>query len=105
MYTEKKSDSVEKGLGATVVKTLSDDMHHTHWHLYFENFFSSVDLLLDLFRVGLYGCGTLRSNRRGFTQVLKPHVKKGFKVRGESKAVMHNDSNLTVSVYGRIIAQ
>ena len=99
VYTGKKSDSVEKGLGATVVKTLSDDMHHTHRHLYFDNFFSSVDLLLDLFRVGLYGCGTLRSNRRGFPEVLKPHVKKGFSDRGESKTVMHNDSNLTVSVW------
>ena len=29
VYTGKKSDSVEKVLGATVVKTLSDDMHHT----------------------------------------------------------------------------
>ena len=50
VYTGKKSDSMEKGLRATVVKTLSDDMHHTHRHLYFDNFFSSVDLLLDLFR-------------------------------------------------------
>ena len=94
VYTGKKLDLVEKGLGATVVKTFSDDMHS-----YFDNFFSSVDLLLDLFRVGLYGCGTLRSNRRGFPEVLKPHVKKGFRDRGESKTVMHNDSNLTVSVW------
>ena len=99
VYTGKKSDSVRKGLGAIVVKTLSDDMHHTHRHLYFDNFFTSVDLLLDLFRVGLYGCGTLCSNRRGFREVLKPHVKKGFRDRGESKTVMHNDSNLTVSVW------
>ena len=32
-------------------------------------------------------------------QFLKPHVKKGFRDRGKSKTVMHNDSNLTVSVW------
>ena len=36
VYTGKKSDSVEKGLGATVVKTISDDMHHTDGHFYFD---------------------------------------------------------------------
>ena len=66
VYTGKKGDSVEHGLGATVVKNLSNDLHHTYHHLYFDNFFSSVDLLLDLLRVGLYGCGTLRTNRKGF---------------------------------------
>lgn len=55
---------------------------NTHRHLYFDNSFSIVDFLLDLFCVGLYGCGTLHSNRRGFPAVLKPHVKKGFRDRG-----------------------
>ena len=53
VYTGKKGDSVERGLGATVLKNLSHDLHHTYRHLYFDNFFSSMDLLLDLLCVGL----------------------------------------------------
>ena len=36
---------------------------------------TSVDLFLDLLRVGLYGCGTLRSNCKGFPKDLKPLYK------------------------------
>ena len=98
VYTGKKGDSVEHGLGATVVKNLSNDLHHTYRHLYFDNFFSSVDLLLDLLRIGLYECGTLRTNRKGFPAELKPCMKKGLAVRGESRKVQHKDSNLAVSL-------
>ena len=99
VYTGKKGDSVEHGLGATVVKKLSNDLHHTYRHLYFDIFFSSVELLLDLLPVGLYGCGTLRTNRKGFPAKLKPCVKKGLAVRGESRIVQHKDSNLAVSLW------
>ena len=52
-------------------------------------------MLLNL-KSGLYGHGTLRSNRKGFQEDLKPVVKKGMKERGESKTRQHH--NLTVSV-------
>ena len=45
VYTGKKGDSVDHGLGATVVKNLSNDLHHTYRHLYFDNS-SPVSLLL-----------------------------------------------------------
>ena len=80
-----------------MVKTLTEDLKGTHRHLFFDNYFSSVDLLLDLHRDGLYGCGTLRANRKGFPPQLKPHVKKGFKERGESRTCQSN--NLTVSLW------
>lgn len=63
--------NVEKGLGAKVVKGLCEALYHTNRHVYFDNFFSSVNLSLDLLRKGLYSCGTLRSNRKGFPVVLK----------------------------------
>ena len=99
VYTGKKGDTVEKGLGASVIHTLSRPLQHRYMymnvhfmepylrnphryhHLYFDNFFSSIDLLLDLLKVGLYGCGTLRSNRCGCPTDLKPYVKKGLKER------------------------
>ena len=49
--------------------------------LYFDNFFTGIDLLLDLERSQLYGCGTVRTNRKGFPSELKPVVKKGMKER------------------------
>ena len=48
VYTGKKGQAVEHGLGARVVKELSSNLHHTYRHLYFDNFFSIVDLFLDL---------------------------------------------------------
>lgn len=65
--------------------------------MYFDNFFSSVDLLMDLRRNGLYSCGTLRSNRKGFPATLKPLMKKGFKTRGDSKTCQSED--LTVALW------
>ena len=65
--------------------------------MYLDNFFSSVDLLLDLLRVGLYGCGTLCSNRKGFPKDLKPLLKKGLGERGEYKVRQHKQ--LTVSLW------
>ncbi len=97
VYTGKKGNSAEKGLGANVVKCLTETLENTHRHIYFDNFFTSVDLFLDLFRVGLYGCGTLRTNQKGFPQALKGPAKKGLKERGDSRTLQK--SNLTVSVW------
>ena len=51
-------------------------------HVYFDNYFASVKLLLDLSKDRLYGCGTLRSNHIGFPSDLQPHLKKGFSTKG-----------------------
>ena len=60
-------------------------------------FSPSVDLLIDLLRVGVYGCGTLRSNHKGFPQDLKLLLKKGLSERGEYRVRQHE--NITVSVW------
>ena len=70
---------------------------NTFRHVYFDNFFTGVGLLLDLLKSGLYGCGTLWSNRKGFPEDLKPVVKKGMKRSGESQTRQYH--NLTVSVW------
>ena len=97
VYTGKKGDLVEKGLGPTVVKSLCNKVHNIHRHIYFDKFFSSVDLSLDLLRVGLYSCGTFRSNCEGFPQQLKQFVKKGLPERGQS--ITYQCGNLRVSVW------
>ena len=98
VYTSKKSGSVEKGLGANVVKCLTNSLNGSHRHVYFNNYFTGVDLLLDLYRSGLHGCGTLRSDRKGFPTELKPLLaKKGSQERGQSKVCQVG--NLTLSIW------
>ena len=97
VYTGKHGNTVQKGLGANVISTLTKPYIKTFRHVYFDNFFTSVDLLLDLYQSGLYGCGTVRTNRKSFPQQLKPIVKKGMKERGESKTYQHK--NLTISAW------
>ena len=78
VYTGRQGNSVEKGLGTNVVTTLTKPYVNSFRHVYFDNFFTSTDLLLELERSNLYGCGTMRINRKGFPADLKPVVKKRF---------------------------
>ena len=75
VYTGKRGDQVEKGLGANVVTTLTKPYVNSFSHIYFDNFFTGVDLL-DLEGANLYSCGTIRTNGKGFPTQLKPVVKK-----------------------------
>ena len=100
-YTGKKGSSSEKGLGSRVVHELCEDLYHTYRHIYYDNYFSSVNLALDLFRAGLYSCGTLQSNRKGFPKPLKPLVKKGLAKRGDSKTYQQGT---LVSVFDKTIS-
>ena len=77
VYTGKKGDSVEKGLGARVVKDLTQDFQGSWHRVYFDNYFTSKALLCDLEEVKLYGCGTCRTDRKAFPKRLKkPKLKK-----------------------------
>ena len=97
MYTGKEKNITEHGLGANVVHTLTEDLHNTHRHVYFDNYFSGVDLL-GLLQNGLYGYGMLRSNRKGFLPQLKDAVKKGFKESGQR----HAKTKISLFPYGKI---
>ena len=77
VYTGRKGNTTEVGLGARVVKELTQDFHN-RWHrVYFDNFLTSKTLLCDLEKVGLYGCGTARSDRKFFpAELKKPKLEK-----------------------------
>ena len=66
-----KGTSPEKGLGARVVKTLTEPLKGKFHHVYFDDFFTSTELLMDLEKDGVYTCGTARKDRRGFPEELK----------------------------------
>ncbi len=65
-----KSDSSEGQLGPGVVK-MSRSLVSKHYHLYYDNFFSSVSLFQDLLEDGLYACGTFRKDRVGVPEEVK----------------------------------
>ena len=70
--TQAEKETVEKGLGANVVKSLCESIYHTKRHIYFD----------DLLQNGLYSCGTLRSNKRGFPTELKKTSKERIRKKG-----------------------
>ena len=71
VYTGKNGETVERGLPARVVKTLTEELKRQNFHVYFDNFFNSFQLLKELASDGIFACGTARSNRRGFPSALK----------------------------------
>ena len=70
VYTGKK-DTREVGLGAHAVHKLTKDFKNKYHHVFFDNYFTGVQLLEDLERDGIYTCGTVRKDRKGFPQALK----------------------------------
>ena len=102
VYTGKKGNAAEVGnatevgLGARVVKELTSDMQGKYHHIYFDNFFTSQDLLLDLVAKGIYACGTARTNRKGFPQLLKDaKLKERYHMYPQSHTGRHHPNKRT----------
>ena len=68
-----------------------------HTDIYFDNYFCSIQLLLDLLKCGLYGCGTIQTNRKGLPKHLKMVAKKGLGERGRSNT--YQCGKLTATVW------
>jgi hypothetical protein len=68
-----KGDTVETGLGRTVVKTLSQPLIDENFaaHISFDNFFSSYDLLQYLYEHGIHSTATTRTDRLGMPVLVK----------------------------------
>ena len=54
-----------------MVKMLTCPLVGKHPHVFMGNFFTSPALFLNLVGYGIYACGTVRSNRKGFPEDLK----------------------------------
>jgi hypothetical protein len=70
MYTGKKKET-EYGLGASVVLQLSEKLEGTCAKLYFDNFFTSSELLKLLKEKKIFACGTVRCDRKDLPTDLK----------------------------------
>ena len=66
-----RAAETEGGLGMRVVLDLAQHLEGKKYHIYVDNFFTSVTLLQTLLERGLYACGTARQNSRGFPSALK----------------------------------
>ena len=54
-----------------MVKKLTEDLKNKNHHVFFDNYFTSYQLLEDLEKDGIYGCGTARKDRKEFPAALK----------------------------------
>ena len=96
VYTGKNYTNASRfGVGYDVISNLSAAYFHKYHCVYFDRFFTGVDILEHLLRNGTYGCGTCKSNRKGLPKTLK-NVKLR---RGESKVYQKTGSNLMLTLF------
>ena len=66
-----KQDNGPFGLAYGVVMNLVKSLVRQGYKLIFDNFYISVQLLQDLWKLGIGACGTILRNRKGFPSMLK----------------------------------
>ncbi|KAL3225327.1 hypothetical protein MRX96_025862 [Rhipicephalus microplus] len=64
IYTGKSENGVQKELGAQVVRKLCHDLVGQQHRVFFDNYFTSYNLLKDLLHDRIYACGTVNSSRK-----------------------------------------
>ena len=100
IYTGKANNDHNRpsdvGLGHHVVLNLTSCMEKTCRLVAFDNFFTSVQLMIDLLNKGLYSVGTVRPNRRGLPAMMnaKTKLSRGehvFETKGPIAAIKWQD--------------
>ena len=72
--------------GPKVVKKLCRPLEWGRYHIYFDNFFSTLDLFDDLLQDSLYACGTFRKDRKGIPAAISG-VRTGISTTSSSSYV------------------
>jgi len=65
VYTGKIADLAEKRLGERVIMDLTRQIVSKNYQVYFDNYFTSVDLMIELKNKNVLACGTVRRDRKG----------------------------------------
>ena len=55
-----------------MVKALSRDLVQKHYHIFFDNFFTTVDLIISLLTDGILACGTVRKDSKNLPKIQQP---------------------------------
>ena len=95
VYTGATAGGREMALGEKVVLKLSNSIKGRHHQLYFDNYFTSVNLLSKLLENGTYACGTIRTNRKQYPAEISEEAKRLS--RGES--VFRQCGNLVATAW------
>lgn len=86
VYTGKKDGGQpEHGLEHCIVSDLVGNQQGKNYHIFYDNFFTSIRLAEDLLAKNLYLCGTTPQNKTDFPSDLKPN-------KPEVKALRHGES-------------
>lgn len=75
IYTGKKGEKTEKNLGERVVLDLTSDFGNNNYKIFFDNFFTSYKLVLQLQKKSINSCGTVRQTRKFLPTSIKPDKK------------------------------
>ena len=74
----KQTPGFNLGLGEEVGLQLTKDLERSVCSAYFDSFFNSPKLMKKLFQKGIYGIGTVRSNRKQMPKMIDDkQMKKG----------------------------
>ena len=76
VYTGATAGLRETALGEKVVLNLSNSIKKHHHQLYFDNYFTSVNLLSKLLENGTYTCGTIHTNRKQYPAEISEEAKR-----------------------------
>ncbi|CAH2101112.1 unnamed protein product [Euphydryas editha] len=71
IYCGKTAGTMEVGLGPNLVLRLTETIQNNGCHVTFDNFFTSVALMDNLYLLGIYSTGTVRTDRVGLPIVAK----------------------------------
>lgn len=87
VYTGRRDGASEHGLSYDVVMKLIRDLKNQGYILYTDSFYTSPELARDLVAIGILTCGTVRENRRGFSDILKDKTWSKTARRGDMRWV------------------
>lgn len=80
--------------GEEVVMNLAAPLLNQKWHLYFGRFFTSVDVMKQLYEKGTCTGATILKNRRGFPQELKT-----FKMKQRGDLIQLRKGGVTATAW------
>jgi len=98
VYTGKKQDGAEHGLGYRVVHDLTRQITGKNHHVFCDNFFTSVKLAEDLLADKIYLCGTIRANREGYPKELRPKEPEAKRLK-QGESMFRRKNNLVATVW------
>ena len=87
-----EDDASENGFCFDIVDKLTKPIRYKYHRVFFDNYYTSIPILVHLHKHGIYSCGTLRGNKR----LQPPEVKQAKKSWKRGRYITFQDSKLPV---------